>query len=522
MMANFPILTVLTLFPLVGVVIIAFIDRKNVNVIRWVALVTSIVEFILSIPLYFNFKLGTAQFQFVEKYQWIKAWGASYHVGIDGISLFLVLLTTFLTILSILASWTIEKRVKEYMISFLFLETTMVGVFVALDLLLFYLFWEVMLIPMFLLIGVWGGPRRVYAAIKFFLYTMAGSVLMLGAIIYLYWNHYNVTGSLSFNLFDLLKTPVPQQIVPWLFLAFALAFAIKVPMWPFHTWLPDAHVEAPTAGSVILAGVLLKMGTYGFMRFCMPFFPQAVQKFAVLFLALAVIGIIYGALVALVQEDIKKLVAYSSVSHLGTCMLGLFALNLQSVSGSLLQMINHGISTGALFLLVGMIYDRRHTRLIKEYGGIAKVMPIYATFFMIAMFSSCGLPGLNGFVGEFLTLVGTFKNYPWFAMLGATATIFSAAYLLWMYKRVFFQVLTNPANLKLKDLNFREIVICLMITVPMFWIGLYPKPFLERMQPSVEAFIKLSKGEANAYVVYDVVQKDKKLAALSTTAKIED
>ena len=522
MVANFPILTTLIFFPLVGVLVIAFVDRKNVNVIRWVALVTSIIEFILSIPLYFQFKLGTAQFQFVERLPWIKSWGAWYHLGVDGISLFLVLLTTFLTVLSILASWSIEKRVKEYMISFLFLETTMVGVFVALDLLLFYLFWEVMLIPMFLLIGVWGGPRRVYAAIKFFLYTMAGSVLMLGAILYLYWNHYNVTGSTSFELLELLKTPVPQQMVPWLFLAFAVAFAIKVPMWPFHTWLPDAHVEAPTAGSVILAGVLLKMGTYGFMRFCMPFFPQAVQKFTVLFLALAVIGIIYGALVALVQEDIKKLVAYSSVSHLGTCMLGLFALNLQSVSGSLLQMINHGISTGALFLLVGMIYDRRHTRLIKEYGGIAKVMPIYATFFMIAMFSSCGLPGLNGFVGEFLTLIGTFKNYPLFAVLGTTAVVFSAAYLLWMYKRVFFQSLTNPANKNLKDLNFREIFIMVMIVIPMFWIGLYPKPFLERMQPSIEAFIKLSKGQANAYVVYEQGKKLPELASLTITGKTED
>jgi len=300
--------------------------------------------------------------------------------------------------------------------------------------------------------------------------------------------------------------------VPFLFLAFALAFAIKVPMWPFHTWLPDAHVEAPTAGSVILAGILLKMGTYGFMRFCMPFFPAAVQKFAILFLALAVIGIIYGALVALVQEDIKKLVAYSSVSHLGTCMLGLFALNLQSVSGGLLQMINHGISTGALFLLVGMIYDRRHTRLIKEYGGIAKVMPIYATFFMIAVFSSCGLPGLNGFVGEFLTLLGAFKTYPLFAVLGATATVLSAAYLLWMYKRVFFHEITNPENMKLKDLNLREFIIMVLIVIPMFWIGLYPKPFLERMQPSVEAFIKLAKGEKS--VVYQMEGRKVNLASL--------
>ncbi len=512
LMGGFPILSVLIFFPLVGVVIIAFINRENVNVIRWIAFIVSVIEFILSVPLYFAFKLGTPQFQFVEKVSWIKSWGASYYLGIDGISLFLVLLTTFLTMLSILASWSIEKRVKEYMISFLFLETTMVGVFCALDLLLFYLFWEVMLIPMFLLIGVWGGPRRVYAAIKFFLYTMVGSVLMLGAIIYLYWMHYKTTGILSFSLIDLLKTPLNPKAVPLLFLAFALAFAIKVPMWPFHTWLPDAHVEAPTAGSVILAGILLKMGTYGFMRFCMPFFPSAVNKFAILFLVLAVIGIIYGALVAMVQEDIKKLVAYSSVSHLGTCMLGLFALNLQSVSGGLLQMINHGISTGALFLLVGMIYDRRHTRLIKEFGGIAKVMPIYATFFMITAFSSCGLPGLNGFIGEFLTLVGAFKTYPIFAVLGATATVLSAAYLLWMYKRVFFHEITNPENLKLKDLNFREFVIMFLIVIPMFWIGLYPRPFLKRMQPSVEAFIRLSKGDRA--VVYQMENTKFNLASI--------
>ncbi len=495
---GYPILTVVTFFPLVGVLILLFVDKESKNVLRWTAFITTVVEFFLSLPLYFRFQLGTHHFQFVEKVGWIKILGSHYHLGIDGITLFLVLLTTFLTMLSILASWSIEKHVKEYMISFLLLETTMVGVFCSLDMLLFYLFWEAMLVPMYLLIGVWGGPRRVYAAIKFFLYTMAGSVLMLVSIIYLYYHHYKVAGELTFDLAKLLSTPVAVSVAPWLFLAFALAFAIKVPMWPFHTWLPDAHVEAPTAGSVILAGVLLKMGTYGFIRFCMPFFPQAALKFSNLFLTLAVISIIYGALVALVQDDMKKLVAYSSVSHLGTVMLGLFALNLQSVSGGVLQMINHGLSTGALFLLVGMIYDRRHTRLIKEFGGIAKVMPIYATFFMIATFSSIGLPGLNGFIGEFLSLVGAFKTYPVFAVLGTTATVLSAAYMLWMYKRVFFHEVTVEANKNLKDLSFREFMIMLMVVVPMFWIGLYPKPVLERMEPSIVNFISQVKGKAAA------------------------
>ncbi len=492
---QYPILTMVTFFPLIGVLVLLFVNKENKTVLRWVALVTTVIEFVLSIPLYLRFHLGTYHFQFVEKIPWIKILGANYHLGIDGISLFLVLLTTFLTMLSIMASWSIEKHVKEYMVSFLLLETTMVGVFCSLDLLLFYLFWEAMLVPMYLLIGVWGGPRRVYAAIKFFLYTMAGSVLMLVSIIYLYYHHYKVAGELTFNLASLLSTPVAASVAPWLFLAFALAFAIKVPMWPFHTWLPDAHVEAPTAGSVILAGVLLKMGTYGFMRFCMPFFPQAVHKYTYPILVLAVISIIYGALVALVQDDMKKLVAYTSVSHLGLVMLGMFALTLQGVSGGLLQMINHGISTGALFLLVGMAYDRRHTRLIKDYGGIAKVMPIYSAFFLIATLSSIGLPGLNGFIGEFLALVGTFKAYPVFGALGATTTVLSACYMLWLVKRVFFHEITVQENLALKDLGFREVVICVLFSIPMFWIGVYPKPVLERMEPTVVHFIAQIKGE---------------------------
>jgi NADH-quinone oxidoreductase subunit M len=494
MTVNYPILTTITFFPLVGVAVIMMINKEKVNVIRWTAAITAAIDLVLSLPLYFAFNGHSASMQFVETHKWIPALGATYHMGIDGISLFLVLLTTFLTLLSIMASWSIEKRVKEYMISFLLLEVAMIGVFCALDMLLFYLFWEAMLVPMFLLIGVWGGPRRIYAALKFFLYTMAGSVLMLAAIITLYYHHFKIAHKLTFDLLSLMSTPITGKLSLFLFLAFALAFAIKVPMFPFHTWLPDAHVEAPTAGSVILAGVLLKMGTYGFVRFCMPFFPFAVSKFAPIFLSLAVIGIIYGALVAMVQDDIKKLVAYSSVSHLGTCMLGIFALNAQSVAGGMMQMINHGLSTGALFLLVGMIYDRRHTRLIKEYGGIAKVMPIYATFFMIATFSSIGLPGLNGFIGEFLALLGAFQTYPVFAIFGATATILSACYMLWLYKRVFFHEVTVSANKKLKDLNLREIAIMVMIVVPMFWIGLYPKPLLSKMEPSINLFIAQAKA----------------------------
>ncbi len=505
----YPMLTVVTFFPLIGVLVLLFIDKESKNLIRWVAFITTVIEFILSMPLYFRFHLGTYHYQFVERIPWIKILGASYHLGVDGISLFLVLLTTFLTMLSILASWSIEKHVKEYMISFLLLETTMIGVFCALDMLLFYLFWEAMLVPMYLLIGVWGGPRRVYAAIKFFLYTMAGSVLMLVSIIFLYYHHYKVTGELSFSLIKLLATPVPAVVAPWLFLAFALAFAIKVPMFPFHTWLPDAHVEAPTAGSVILAGVLLKMGTYGFIRFCMPFFPHASLRFTGLFLVLAVISIIYGALVALVQDDMKKLVAYTSVSHLGLVMLGMFALTLQSVTGGLLQMVNHGISTGALFLLVGMAYDRRHTRLIKDYGGIARVMPIYSAFFLIATLSSIGLPGLNGFVGEFLALVGTFKSHPVFGALGATTSVLSACYMLWLVKRVFYHEITVTENLSLKDLGFREVVICLMFSIPMFWIGIYPKPVLKRMEPSVAHFIAQVKGEAAMAIEHSPQAKEK-------------
>ncbi|MFB3895858.1 MAG: NuoM family protein, partial [bacterium] len=395
-------LSIITFLPLFGGLIILLINRDKQRIIKTIALIISLLTFLISIPLFINFRLGTPEMQFVEQYPWINAIGASYFLGIDGISLFLVLLTTFLSMLAILSSWkAVTQKIKGYYACLLFLETGMIGVFVSLDLLLFYLFWEAMLIPMYFLIGIWGGPRKIYATIKFVLYTMVGSLLMLVAIMYLAYQFKTIAGYYTFNLLSLYQSGLNPEVQVWLFLAFALAFAIKVPLFPFHTWLPDAHVEAPTAGSVLLAGILLKMGTYGFLRFCLPLFPQAAMQFMPVVIALAVVGIIYGALVAMVQPDIKKLVAYSSVSHLGFVMLGIFVFNLQGITGGILQMVNHGLSTGALFLLVGMIYERRHTRQISEFGGLAKVMPRYYGFFLVIMLSSIGLPGLNGFIGEF-------------------------------------------------------------------------------------------------------------------------
>ena len=482
---NCPILTVVTFLPLFGVIILLFINGEKQERIKRVALTIAIIDFIISLPLFFLFKSDSSEFQFVQNVPWIKEFGISYHIGIDGISLFLFLLTSFLTFICILASWNIKDRVKEYMIAMLILETGMLGVFISLDLFLFYVFWELMLIPMYLIIGVWGGPRRIYAAVKFFVYTMAGSVLMLVAILVLYFKYYNVTGEYTFDLLKIYNLDIPLGAQFWLFLAFFFAFAIKVPMFPFHTWLPDAHVEAPTAGSVILAGVLLKMGTYGFVRFSLPLFPYSSHQFVPLIACLAIVGIIYGALVALVQEDLKKLVAYSSVSHLGFVMLGIFVFNIQGMQGAILQMINHGLSTGALFLIVGMLYERRHTRLIADYGGVTKKMPILAIFFLVMTLSSIGLPGLNGFVGEFLVLVGTFKANKVYAVIAATGVILSACYMLWMFQRVMFNKMTNPENEKLKDINKREWALLLPITILVFWIGIYPKPIISRMDTSV-------------------------------------
>lgn len=483
-------LTFLTFLPLAGAIGLAFIPKEKVEAIKQTALAIALADFLLSLQLWVDFDLTTADMQFEFMVPWIETWGISYHVGIDGISLLLYIMTTFLTAISILASWNIKKYIKEYMFAMLALSTGMLGVFISLDMFLFYVFWEFQLVPMYLIIGIWGGPRRIYAAIKFFIYTAVGSLLMLVAIIWIYVIVKEQTGVATTDiLFITENLDLPLETQKWLFMAFFLAFAIKVPMFPFHTWLPDAHVEAPTAGSVILAGVLLKMGTYGFLRFSLPWFPHASNDFFPFIFALSVIGIIYGALVAMVQEDLKKLVAYSSVSHLGFVMMGIFTFNHYGLQGALLQNINHGLSTGALFLLVGMIYDRRHTRLISEFGGLAKQMPKFTVCFMIITLSSIGLPGTNGFVGEFLILLGIFQVSGWWAMLATSGIIFAACYMLWMFQRVMFLELKNPKNLKLPDLNLREKIIMVPIIILVFWIGFYPSPFTKTFDASVEKLI---------------------------------
>lgn len=512
---GFDILSVIVFLPLVGVLLLIVINKENHVVIKGVTLLIALVNFIISLALYRDFDLTTHQFQFAVNIPWVSDYGMNYHLGIDGISLFLVLLTTFLTVISVVACWNdIKEKVKGFMMCILFLETGMIGVFTSLDLLLFYVFWEITLIPMYLLIGVWGAPaRRIYAAVKFFLYTMFGSLLMLVAILVLYFYHHSVTGIYTFELEQLYKLSIPYGTQIWLFLAFALAFAIKVPMFPFHTWLPDAHTEAPTVGSVLLAAVLLKMGTYGFLRFNLPLFPDATMAFVPLMSILAIIGIIYGAMVCIVQKDLKRLIAFSSVSHLGFVMLGIFALNLQGLEGGILQMLNHGLSTGALFLLVGMLYERRHTRMIEEFGGLSKVMPVYATFFMIVTLSSIGLPGLNGFVGEFLILLGTFKSNMSYAVFAALGVIFAAVYMLWMFQRVMFGEVTKKENKNLKDLSLREVVVLLPLIFFIFQIGVYPKPFLSRMDASVKHLIsqvesKMVKEKSEESRVVYVIDSD--------------
>ncbi len=484
-------LTVLTFLPLVGALVVRFIGRDSALRIRWVALIFSLLTLVLAILAFVQFDPNTSGFQFSESYPWIASPPINYTMGMDGLSLLLVLLTAFLTPLSVLASWKgITIRVKEFHLFLLALETGMIGVFVSLDLFLFFVFWEVMLIPMYFLIGVWGHERRIYAAVKFILYTMVGSALMLVGILYLY----SVTGSFDFQtiLRDLPGkwASLPASAQTWLFAAFFIAFAIKVPMFPFHTWLPDAHVEAPTAGSVILAGVLLKMGTYGMLRFCLPLFPQASKDLAHIVSVVAIIGILYGALVAMVQPDMKKLVAYSSVAHMGFVVLGIFAFNMNGIEGAIYQMCNHGVSTGALFLLVGMLYERRHTRLISEFGGLATSLPVYSTFFMIVALSSLGLPMLNGFVGEFLIIVGAFHARAVYGALAAVGVVLAAVYLLWMYQRAFFGEVTNPKNRDLPDCDAREKLILVSLVLVMLWMGIYPNPFLRRLDKTATAAIE--------------------------------
>ena len=499
------ILSIILFTPLVGAIVLLFVPKENEDAVRWIANLFALAGFLVSLPLvpWFWEKRFEPGFKFIEgaANNWIPSIGAGYVLGIDGISFLLIMLTTLLGWISILSSWTaIENRVKEYYIWFLILQTGMLGVFMALDFFLFFVFWEAMLVPMYLLIGIWGGPRKLYAAIKFFLYTLAGSVLMLLGILFLYFHHHGETNVYTFSIRELYKTAPHIYFDPnygpgiaiLLFFAFFFAFAIKVPMFPFHTWLPDAHVEAPTAGSVILAGVLLKMGTYGFIRFSLPFFPDVLThtKVRSWMIVLSIIAIIYGALVSLMQKDMKKLVAYSSVSHLGFCTLGIFALTPLGLSGSVLQQINHGISTGALFLIVGILYERRHTREIAEYGGISNVMPVYATITMIMFLSSMGLPLLNGFVGEFTILQGTFmENWKWGAW-AVPGVVLAAAYLLWLYQRVFFGQVTNPKNEKLHDLTPREVLTFVPLIIMAFWIGLYPKPFFQILERPVNQLVQ--------------------------------
>src|ERR1035437_5678911 len=508
------LLSLLIFLPVVGTLVVLFVPREKASVVRWVTTLFAGAEFLASLPLWtFADFRKSGDFFFRETHDWIPSLGAKYSLGVDGISALLILLTTLLSFISVYSSFSaITKREKEYYVFLLLLETGMVGVFCALDFFLFYVFWEVMLVPMYFLIGIWGGPRKLYAAIKFFLYTLAGSVVMLLAIIALYF--FNTSGFLwwkglgnpaTFDIvhFQAIASSIPPDLQLWLFWAFFIGFAIKVPMFPFHTWLPDAHVEAPTAGSVILAGVLLKMGTYGFVRFSLPFFPAVVShpKVQGWVIGLSLVGIIYGALVSLMQKDMKKLVAYSSVSHLGFCTLGIFVLNSAGVTGSVLQQINHGISTGALFLIVGILYERRHTREIVEYGGISNVMPIYATITMIMFLSSMGLPLLNGFVGEFTILQGAFTaNWRW-AAWAAPGVVLAAAYLLWLYQRVFFGTVTNPKNEKLHDLTPREILTFAPLIIMALWLGVYPKPFFQILEQPVNQIVQtIHDANANAPV----------------------
>jgi len=515
--ANFPLLTLIMFTPLAGAVLLLFVNKNSTNAIRWIANGFAGLGFLVSLPLWFWLDMATPDWQFVERHEWIPSIGAEYLIGVDGFSSLLILLATLMGSIAILSSWTaITTRVKEYYIFLLVLQTGMIGAFVSLDFLLFFLFWEVMLVPMYFLIGIWGSANRLYSAIKFFLFTLVGSVVMLLGILAVYFYHHEVTGIYSFDITRFHELNMPFELQWWVFLAFFLGFAVKVPMFPFHTWLPDAHTDAPTAGSVILAAVLLKMGTYGFIRFSLPILPEATRAAVPWVATLCIIGIVYGALVAMAQRDWKRLVAYSSVSHMGMVMLGMFALNAVGITGSIIQQINHGISTGGLFLLVGVVYERRHTREISEYGGLSKVMPAYAAIFLVMTMSSIGLPALNGFIGEILILQGIFVVNKIWAAFAATGIVLGAAYMLWLYQRTMFGTIDNPKNENLPDLNLREWATFIPLLILAVWIGLYPKPFIDRLDSSVvrvmtrvnSADVPLNAGAADEDATSPAVSSD--------------
>ena len=482
---SYPILSTVIFMPVFGALLILITRRSWESLTKWIALITSIATFFLSLPLFTAFDMSTHKMQFAEKLSWIPNWNINYALGVDGISILMVLLSTLIAILCVLISWeSVTKKVKEFYICILLTTSFMIGVFCSLDFFLFYIFWEAMLIPMFLIIGVWGGPNRIYAAIKFFLYTLVGSVLMLVGIIVLYF----YSGK-TFDILEMATKTYPYTMQVWLFWAFFAAFAVKVPMWPVHTWLPDAHTEAPTAGSVILAAVLIKMGAYGFLRFSLPLLPEASKSMTPIMMTLSVIAIIYGAVICLGQTDLKRLIAYSSVSHMGFVTLGIFALNTQGLEGGILQMINHGVVTGALFLSVGIVYERTHTRNIIDYGGLASIMPIYSAFFMVFTLAAIGLPATNGFIGEFLILLGGFAANKWAGVLACTGIIIGAGYMLWLYQRIFFMEI-NPKIAGLHDMDVRETLALLPMLFLVFWIGVYPNSFLSFLHPSVQHLIE--------------------------------